>query len=81
MFQFSDALSCLEAAEERYSNIQTMKTNLQNEYKIIVNKVSTLLDELFDKSSLIERLKAKLSMIHMFYNIQILPKVKLFNYL
>lgn len=54
------ALTCLSAAQLKCEEMKVKKRTLEEEFVTTKQEVEELLDELFNKSCLIERLKAKL---------------------
>ena len=60
-FNFRNALECLLRAEQKCEEMKKKKKSLEEEYTSTKNEVAQLLEDLFDKSCLIERMKAKFS--------------------
>ena len=59
---FRSALNCLTAIEEKCERMREEKARLQSDYDAIEKETERLQEELFAKSTLIERLKGKLGM-------------------
>ena len=53
-------MECLEAIEDKSNAMREEKIQLHHEYEIIDKETERLQEELFAKSTLIERLKGKL---------------------